>query len=102
MSRYISDSQIKKELEFAVEHNQGVIKNCYKRALNLVNIQPTAEVKSIIPGEWMNYFKDEKHPYHDFLLFCSNCNELYVIADEMSKWNFCPNCGADMRKESKE
>lgn len=32
---------------------------------------------------------------------CSHCGErFYQIAETGVVWNFCPNCGADMRKES--
>jgi hypothetical protein len=32
---------------------------------------------------------------------CSICNGVYqmsYVGDPLSRWNFCPNCGADMRK----
>lgn len=28
---------------------------------------------------------------------CSLCNSEYLDIDHIEKWNFCPNCGADMR-----
>ena len=32
---------------------------------------------------------------------CSECGQIFVVGDDVSR-NFCPNCGADMRKESHE
>lgn len=34
--------------------------------------------------------------------FCSQCHESYNVDTFMGKpmWNYCPNCGADMRKEA--
>lgn len=43
-------------------------------------------------GEWVE-------GYHDYFetLDCSECG--YVRDDRYKTYNFCPNCGADMRKE---
>lgn len=30
---------------------------------------------------------------------CSVCNDVFLEND--GRWNFCPNCGADMREENK-
>ena len=32
-------------------------------------------------------------------LCCSNCNDVYIWETWLDdgKWNYCPNCGADMR-----
>ena len=48
-------------------------------------------------GEWM--FKDDDIFAGEY--FCSICNERAEV-DLYGEWvltNFCPNCGADMRKE---
>ena len=50
--------------------------------------QPTIEPKR---GEWKNY-KDEH--------YCTNCGEVVIgdWYDEDDWYDFCPNCGADMRE----
>lgn len=55
----------------------------------------TADVKPIVDGEW-EYTGDM---FNEGNLVCSKCGHKIDVAD---KSNFCPNCGADMRKESKE
>lgn len=37
-----------------------------------------------------------------YLLRCSACHDCYIDKDwtDGRKWNFCPECGADMRGES--
>ena len=40
-------------------------------------------------GEW-------KHTKHDEYVACSHCGQYRNIYTQ-GAWNFCPNCGADMR-----
>ena len=61
---------------------------------HLIFNAPTLDVKPVIKGKWI--FK-----HGDSDIYCSECDEAY---DEIpGKFNFCPNCGADMREsEDKE
>ena len=60
------------------------------------------EVIRLKRGEWIG----EADGYYNGELiydtwYCSNCD--YVVDDEEPPtWNFCPNCGADMRKGADE
>ena len=45
-------------------------------------------------GRWINHEDEDGEHYGDN---CSECGEWYVMP--FGKSNFCPNCGADMRKE---
>ena len=59
-----------------------------------VNRMPTADVRENVRGEWI---KGGEQPYfrkHFDIVVCSKCNKRGEHG-----WNFCPNCGADMRKE---
>lgn len=62
-----------------------------------IDAAPTVEPKR---GEWKTWeeqFPDKKVPKKNRLgVFCSACQ---LHADNM--FNFCPNCGADMRKVKK-
>ena len=62
-----------------------------KRVIEHLEQMPSAEPKT---GEWI-----QKDMYPD--RFCSECN--YAVWDsEAEEYNFCPNCGADMRGEKHE
>ena len=54
--------------------------------------QPKVDAVEVVYGRW------EQAEYHGFLR-CSECKDVYIddtwVAD--GKWNYCPNCGADMR-----
>ena len=62
----------------------------------IINNAPTEDVKPIDRGEWMAF------PYHP--IQCSNCDYVLWGSEIITHkiWNYCPNCGADMRKESEE
>lgn len=59
--------------------------------LNILNL-PTVEAVPVVRGEWVNeYINRYGHPCH----CCSVCG---FHASHQDK-NFCPECGADMRKK---
>lgn len=58
-----------------------------------LNALPAADVKPVVRGEW------ERHWNITFgwVWECSSCGQ-----ENFSIYKFCPNCGAEMRKEAKE
>lgn len=78
----------------------------------------TADDKPVVKGEWVHRkvwhplpwdcppdygeeYDSESHSRLEDEWHCSNCDyETDVIHKEW--WNFCPNCGADMRKEAND
>ncbi len=63
-----------------------------------VDKQPTVEERK--RGEWIGTefdgYADGNPVYYEWK--CSCCGA--IIEDEEPTWNFCPNCGADMRGEN--
>lgn len=51
---------------------------------------PPADVRPVVRARWNTV----KYPLYE----CSNCGAVYQ--DVGYGFNFCPNCGADMREES--
>ena len=61
-------------------------------AQSLIDAQPTVEAVPVVHGEWVNeYINRYGHPCH----CCPVCG---FHASHQDK-NFCPECGADMRKK---
>lgn len=64
-----------------------------------VNRQPTIEAVGVVHGEWI--MRGGK-------TYCSKCGKLALRDQDRDNWwyyvqsNFCPNCGADMRKGGAE
>lgn len=87
MSRYIdADRAIESLFDYC--NGKKTIGQC-------IDDTPTEEVKPIVDGQWL-YTGDI---FNEGKLVCSNCGHKIDMAD---KSNFCPNCGATMRKESEE
>jgi hypothetical protein len=93
MSKYINAD------EFIIP--KGTVDDIAKRGViaihDLLEIQPSANVRENIHGEWVE---------GDEFLFCG---ETYTTGDKCSvcgrtamsyPWHFCPNCGAYMRGET--
>ena len=62
--------------------------------LDSIDAQPTVEAVEVVHGRW--------EPRKDVIGFvncsvCHNCN-IYDDWADGKKWNYCPNCGADMRE----
>ena len=52
-----------------------------------------ADVRPVVRGRWIDY--DD-----DYGAYC--CSKCEKDAPEDIRWNFCPNCGADMRENKNE
>ena len=58
--------------------------------------QPAADVAPVVHGRWI-----EKEKYTFGIMYdCSLCENR--IIDNGHPWNYCPNCGADMRGSNDE
>ena len=55
---------------------------------------PTIEPKR---GEWIKRTHDTLTAQVNFA-YCSECGQPIMHEHTRPLWNFCPNCGADMRK----
>lgn len=61
-------------------------------------------LKEVVSGEWVfNSYDEDAYDVHGNKswanrYYCSNCNfEHAFIEDHTGQYNYCPNCGADMR-----
>lgn len=61
------------------------------KAMEKVKAAPAVDAKPVVHGEW--------DFIGDYDSRCSVCGEEYCIGPN-EDYNFCPNCGADMRGET--
>ena len=61
-----------------------------------LNNLPVADVQEVVRGEWETVYDDFMKSHYDT---CSCCGKEYFGA---RCFNFCPNCGADMRESKQE
>lgn len=64
----------------------------YKMFENVIEKVPTVEAKPIKHGKW-----DGKPIAGYSTVRCSICGTAYL--ENTGRWNYCPNCGADMRPQ---
>ena len=72
-------------------------------AYQYIRSYPVADVRPVARGQWIGYPECLKYAnaYSDDHIICSACEECFSILDnDCERFNFCPNCGADMREES--
>jgi hypothetical protein len=69
-------------------------------ACQLIKSLPTVQPKR---GKWKGYNTDKegwkRTDGSPVFMSCSECNGV-VLNNGSAHWNFCPNCGADMRGEA--
>ena len=77
----------------------------YKASVKrVVAQQPTVEAVLVVHGEWLDFYGDYSTAE------CDQCAECYEVSPDSEPkkeyfeafkqcYNFCPNCGADMRKK---
>ena len=70
-----------------------------EKVLAWIRNLPTADVVEVVRGSWVGTadgYADGELVYD--MWECSECGYDADGADEKPNWNFCPNCGADMRE----
>ena len=68
-------------------------------AIKMVELEPAADVRENVRGEWVRQDDGWCGDYYE----CSVCKEPFTLIDgtpQDNLYNFCPNCGADMRSKS--
>ena len=94
--RLIDADEIRKKAVPHTRGEHGYNANIRKWAVLVGDIDdaPTIDPATLRPhGRWV------KRPNTKGQVYCSECASLETITDSSFKSNYCPNCGADMRKE---
>lgn len=72
----------------------------------LIDEQPTVEAVPVVHGEWIKESMGMRKNINTgelvekFHCDCSICG--YHTGNQGTRFNFCPNCGSDMRKKVQE
>lgn len=70
----------------------------YRIFKHMVDYQPTADVAEVRRGEWKKTNSRKKSYMYD----CSVCGKTAYFCGMVCAYDFCPNCGADMRGKEDE
>ena len=91
MPRYI-DADALETHEMIIPHGNGMYEDVEVVYMDDIRDMPTADVRENRVGKWIYQGKNKKAEWK-----CFECGDCFDIAG----YNFCPNCGADMRGETK-
>jgi hypothetical protein len=83
------------KMRFVYEIGDAPCRACgYGDVLDDLEDVPAADVQPVKRGKW-------EEDWETGCSKCSACGESYLWEDYngVGEWNFCPNCGADMRPE---
>lgn len=77
----------------------------YRTDRGMINVRliysaPTVEAEPIRHGHWVDTGESERYGLDHELAIreCDQCGEIvWVHLKDPRRWNYCPNCGADMR-----
>lgn len=96
--RYIDADNLKERIPKDI--HEDVFENCSNCELlddeqvkELIDLQPTADVRENVRGEWISKMYECSRENYDQVFCCSVCG----VSNDWRRTNFCPHCGADMR-----
>ena len=89
--KILSEHEMKHDKRRSFDDYAWGASNAYEHASDLLDEMPTVERPH---GEWEACLDTE-------YCKCSYCGTV-VMLEESVRFHFCPNCGADMRKEGDE
>lgn len=95
--KYIDAEAFNSAIREAVRRYPNTFYNGLETARKIAYDFPAADVRPVVRGVW-NAVKGALHPAETSAV-CSNCGFATMIHAQ-TFYNFCPNCGADMRPTS--
>lgn len=98
----IRNAAVEKAMEYCPDDDGSCSKagTDLRELLDELEDIPAADVKPVVRGKWdgtADGYADGNLVYD--IWECSCCGYDADGAEEKPTWNFCPNCGADMREE---
>lgn len=92
--------QYKSEWKLAEPFHEGIASGL-KIAIEVTDKLPTVEANPLVYGEWIEDQVETGDPFGNGyylidMLRCSVCGAFFDVSETR---NFCPECGADMRKK---
>ena len=81
---------IEREAALSSQNKSMNLFECRKRLESI----PAADVRPVVRGKWLDDWETGCSE-------CSVCHDSFLWEDfkGVADWNYCPNCGADMRPE---
>jgi hypothetical protein len=93
LSKVLNDTDTDKSDEYVNGINQGI-----DGALLVVSMSPTEDVRPVARGKWINKSQKSGCGIMFVASECTACGKKANFNCDELLYNFCPNCGADMRE----
>ena len=82
---------LKNAIDYAVVFGDSEM---HRLLVQVIAHQPTIDAEPVRHGKWI---KADSQQYFRKHYPCFTCSECGYRKDSQKKWNYCPNCGADMK-----
>ena len=82
---------LKNAIDYAVMFGDSEM---HRLLVQVIAHQPTIDAEPVRHGKWI---KADSQQYFRKHYPCFTCSECGYRKDSQKKWNYCPNCGADMK-----
>ena len=98
--------QMNRELTFGPwAWNDRIAKVCYGIVIEALERLPSADVKPVTKSEWVYRGREEVFDISGVRTWgaryqCLNCGFEPIFIEDNGRYDFCPNCNADMRGET--
>ena len=77
---------------------ESAMKDMLRFFLVMIDEQPTIEAEPVRRGRWISYGSDTAYTKYYRCSLCDYEIAGYAESNDLIKYNYCPNCGADMRE----
>lgn len=105
MGDYIEREKLQKRLDRIVDVNDLQMDRAWYTPYGinaLIEEIPAADVRPVVHGHWIAEEEAEERGDYSLRDTCSVCGHCDWDCTESESFNFCPNCGADMRAKEAE
>ena len=94
MDNYISKEYIAEHIKACWVNGRPKYSPELHEVLSWIDEVPSEDVQPVRHGKWI---KADSQQYFRKHYPCFTCSECGYRKDSQKTWNYCPNCGADMR-----
>ena len=81
-----------KQIRFDTKYYVQLLKEISELQNEVEKAVVPADVRPVVRGKWIKYA-----PHNSDMMTCSECEKYWILDGDQYDFNFCPNCGADMR-----
>lgn len=94
--RLIDANALMEAIDFEYDLNYGEILTDPVKFADMVDDAPTVDAVEVVHSQWDTVFYERNGTLASYSHICPKCKYFYRDV-HFKGYNYCPNCGADMR-----